>query len=79
MVLKKNNDCPIDIIQEKIGENICMERALLGFPPYSLLFTGLSGFFPIHPRSYMQAWRNRAMEREQLAKQAEAEAKETSS
>ncbi|XP_053620008.1 small ribosomal subunit protein bS16m [Plodia interpunctella] len=34
---------------------------------------GLSGFFPIHPRSYMTAWRNRRTERENLAKQAETE------
>ncbi|KAL4713671.1 hypothetical protein ACJJTC_004202 [Scirpophaga incertulas] len=32
---------------------------------------GLAGFFPIHPRSYMTAWRNRKTERENLAKQAE--------
>ncbi|XP_068624217.1 small ribosomal subunit protein bS16m isoform X1 [Battus philenor] len=35
---------------------------------------GLSGFFPIHPRSYMTAWRNRRKEREDLEKQKEAEA-----
>ncbi|KAJ8708664.1 hypothetical protein PYW08_010046 [Mythimna loreyi] len=29
---------------------------------------GLSGFFPIHPRSYMTAWRNRRTERENIAK-----------
>ncbi|CAH0598332.1 unnamed protein product [Chrysodeixis includens] len=29
---------------------------------------GLSGFLPIHPRSYMVAWRNRHTERENLAK-----------
>ncbi|KAG6443509.1 probable 28S ribosomal protein S16, mitochondrial [Manduca sexta] len=36
---------------------------------------GLAGFFPIHPRSYMTAWRNRQTERENLAKQ-EAENQE---
>jgi len=24
-----------------------------------MLFLGLSGFLPIHPRTYMTAWRNR--------------------
>ncbi|KAJ0171906.1 hypothetical protein K1T71_012669 [Dendrolimus kikuchii] len=39
---------------------------------------GLSGFFPIHPRSYMAAWRNRRIERENMAKQLElAEKSET--
>ncbi|KAF9795991.1 hypothetical protein SFRURICE_010088 [Spodoptera frugiperda] len=37
---------------------------------------GLSGFFPIHPRSYMTAWRNRRTERENLAKLEEEKAKE---
>ncbi|XP_035454812.2 probable 28S ribosomal protein S16, mitochondrial [Spodoptera frugiperda] len=37
---------------------------------------GLSGFFPIHPRSYMTAWRNRRTERENLAKLEEQKAKE---
>uniref|UniRef100_A0A2H1VKV8 Small ribosomal subunit protein bS16m n=1 Tax=Spodoptera frugiperda TaxID=7108 RepID=A0A2H1VKV8_SPOFR len=37
---------------------------------------GLSGFFPIHPRSYMTAWRNRRTERENLAKIEEQKAKE---
>lgn len=23
------------------------------------LFSGLAGLYPIHPRTYMQAWRNR--------------------
>ncbi|XP_047539519.1 uncharacterized protein LOC125072843 isoform X1 [Vanessa atalanta] len=39
-------------------------------PPVAELL-GLAGFFPIHPRSYMTAWRNRATERENLAKEAE--------
>lgn len=25
----------------------------------NILFSGLSGFLPIHPRTYMTAWRNR--------------------
>ncbi|CAH2242254.1 probable 28S ribosomal protein S16, mitochondrial [Pararge aegeria] len=29
---------------------------------------GLAGFFPIHPRSYMTAWRNRKTSRENQAK-----------
>ncbi|CAH1641827.1 unnamed protein product [Spodoptera littoralis] len=37
---------------------------------------GLSGFFPIHPRSYMTAWRNRRTERENIAKLEEQKAKE---
>ncbi|XP_047036591.1 probable 28S ribosomal protein S16, mitochondrial [Helicoverpa zea] len=37
---------------------------------------GLSGFFPIHPRSYMMAWRNRRTERENLTKQEAEKAKE---
>ncbi|XP_004923441.1 probable 28S ribosomal protein S16, mitochondrial [Bombyx mandarina] len=37
---------------------------------------GLSGFFPIHPRTYMTAWRNRQQERENLAKQEAENAKE---
>ncbi|XP_022837492.1 probable 28S ribosomal protein S16, mitochondrial [Spodoptera litura] len=37
---------------------------------------GLSGFFPIHPRSYMTAWRNRRTERENVAKLEEQKAKE---
>uniref|UniRef100_A0A2A4K9F9 Small ribosomal subunit protein bS16m n=1 Tax=Heliothis virescens TaxID=7102 RepID=A0A2A4K9F9_HELVI len=38
---------------------------------------GLSGFFPIHPRSYMVAWRNRRTERENLTKLEAEKAKET--
>ncbi|KAJ2945000.1 hypothetical protein O0L34_g1897 [Tuta absoluta] len=37
-------------------------------PPVAELL-GLSGFFPIHPRTYMTAWRNRTIEQELLAKQ----------
>ncbi|CAG9568668.1 unnamed protein product [Danaus chrysippus] len=37
-------------------------------PPVAELL-GLSGFFPIHPRSYMTAWRNRRTERENQAKE----------
>ncbi|XP_013147854.1 PREDICTED: probable 28S ribosomal protein S16, mitochondrial [Papilio polytes] len=37
---------------------------------------GLSGFFPIHPRSYMTAWRNRRTVKENLEKQKEAAAAE---
>ncbi|XP_026730960.1 probable 28S ribosomal protein S16, mitochondrial [Trichoplusia ni] len=40
---------------------------------------GLSGFLPIHPRSYMTAWRNRRTERENLAKLEAEKAKETAS
>ncbi|CAH2098184.1 unnamed protein product [Euphydryas editha] len=37
---------------------------------------GLAGFFPIHPRSYMTAWRNRRTQRENLAEaEKEAESK----
>ncbi|KAM3958410.1 mitochondrial ribosomal protein S16 [Aphomia sociella] len=39
---------------------------------------GLAGFFPIHPRSYMTAWRNRRTEFENLAKEAEATKESTS-
>ncbi|XP_050356824.1 probable 28S ribosomal protein S16, mitochondrial [Nymphalis io] len=39
-------------------------------PPVAELL-GLAGFFPIHPRSYMTAWRKRATERENQAKEAE--------
>ncbi|CAK1589770.1 unnamed protein product [Parnassius mnemosyne] len=42
-------------------------------PPVAELL-GLAGFFPIHPRSYMTAWRNRRTERENSEKQKEAEA-----
>lgn len=28
---------------------------------------GLSGFYPIHPRTYMTAWRNRALEEAEAA------------
>lgn len=41
---------------------------------FSMSILGLSGFYPIHPRTYMLAWRNRALEE---AQQAAAEAKET--
>lgn len=41
------------------------------------VFSGLSGFFPIHPRSYMTAWRNRKIEKENMAKELEAEKAET--
>ncbi|XP_041972543.1 probable 28S ribosomal protein S16, mitochondrial [Aricia agestis] len=34
---------------------------------------GLAGFFPIHPRTYMMAWRNRSKEREALEKEAQKE------
>ncbi|XP_026491988.2 small ribosomal subunit protein bS16m [Vanessa tameamea] len=44
-------------------------------PPVAELL-GLAGFFPIHPRSYMTAWRNRATERENLAKEAEKAAED---
>ncbi|CAB3226089.1 unnamed protein product [Arctia plantaginis] len=44
--------------------------------PVAELF-GLAGFFPIHPRSYMTAWRNRRTERENLAKLENEKAKET--
>ncbi|XP_075986310.1 mitochondrial ribosomal protein S16 [Anticarsia gemmatalis] len=46
--------------------------------PVAELF-GLSGFFPIHPRSYMVAWRNRRTERENLAKQEAEKSTETAS
>ncbi|CAH2058507.1 unnamed protein product, partial [Iphiclides podalirius] len=39
---------------------------------------GLAGFFPIHPRCYMTAWRNRRTERENLEKQKAADAAKAS-
>ncbi|XP_015609919.1 probable 28S ribosomal protein S16, mitochondrial [Cephus cinctus] len=41
---------------------------------------GLAGFFPIHPRSYMTAWRHRRLNDKQAAqaKDAEEESKEAS-
>ncbi|XP_045506898.1 probable 28S ribosomal protein S16, mitochondrial [Colias croceus] len=36
---------------------------------------GLAGFFPIHPRTYMTAWRNRKAEKERIIKEAEEAAK----
>ncbi|CAK1547772.1 unnamed protein product [Leptosia nina] len=41
-------------------------------PPVAELL-GLSGFFPIHPRSYMTAWRNRRAEKERLEKEETAQ------
>lgn len=39
---------------------------------------GLSGFYPIHPVSYVQAWRNRQkLEEEQQAQNAEELGKKT--
>jgi hypothetical protein len=38
---------------------------------------GLCGFFPIHPRCYMRAWRNRiAAETEAAAQEAKSEEQE---
>lgn len=34
-------------------------------------FTGLSGYLPIHPRTYMQAWRNRKRAVEKAAVEQE--------
>lgn len=31
------------------------------------LLIGVSGFYPIHPRTYMTAWRNRALEEAEAA------------
>lgn len=38
-----------------------------------ILFLGLSGFYPIHPRTYMTAWRNRALEEAEAAANAARE------
>ncbi|XP_050684126.1 probable 28S ribosomal protein S16, mitochondrial [Leptidea sinapis] len=46
-------------------------------PPVAHLL-GLAGFFPIHPRCYITAWRNRLAEKERLAKEAETVAQSTS-
>ncbi|CAG4966073.1 unnamed protein product [Colias eurytheme] len=43
-------------------------------PPVAELL-GLAGFFPIHPRTYMTAWRNRKAEKERIIKEAEEAAK----
>ncbi|XP_072946339.1 small ribosomal subunit protein bS16m [Epargyreus clarus] len=40
---------------------------------------GLAGFFPIHPRSYMTAWRNRKTEKERVAAEEAEKAKAESS
>lgn len=41
---------------------------------------GLAGFYPIHPRSFIQAWRNRErLEREQEVNEAQKIEKESSS
>lgn len=34
---------------------------------------GLAGFFPIHPRTYMRAWRNRKIRKENAAKESISE------
>ncbi|XP_033223773.1 probable 28S ribosomal protein S16, mitochondrial [Belonocnema kinseyi] len=34
---------------------------------------GISGFYPIHPRTYIKAWRNRKAHEEAAAKEAEDE------
>ncbi|EZA52897.1 hypothetical protein DMN91_010456 [Ooceraea biroi] len=31
---------------------------------------GLAGFFPVHPRTYLKAWRNRKIARENVAKES---------
>ena len=43
---------------------------------HAFLLSGLVGFFPVHPRSYIQAWRNR---RELEAAKQEAEKEEVKS
>lgn len=39
----------------------------------SIILLGLSGFYPIHPRTYMSAWRNRALEEAESAANAARE------
>lgn len=36
----------------------------------SLFGVGLSGFYPIHPRSYIMAWRNRQKAEDAATKEA---------
>jgi len=43
--------------------------AMVSKPVEQLL--GLSGFFPIHPTSYMRAWKNREIREAEKAKEAE--------
>ena len=40
--------------------------------------SGLAGFFPVHPKTYMKAWRNRAYHRSQLTQSSEEESSENS-
>lgn len=49
--------------------------AHISLPVAELL--GISGFYPIHPKTYMRAWRNR--EKNELIAKAESEAKERES
>ncbi|KAL3285847.1 hypothetical protein HHI36_000367 [Cryptolaemus montrouzieri] len=53
-------------IKHWIGNGATVSR-----PVQELL--GLSGFFPIHPRTYMQAWRNRRSQAEAESKNVESE------
>ncbi|CAH0550561.1 unnamed protein product [Brassicogethes aeneus] len=43
--------------------------------PVEQLF-GMSGFFPIHPTSYLAAWRNRRVLQEEALKEAEDKSKD---
>lgn len=40
---------------------------------FTVTFTGLAGFLPIHPTSYIAAWRNRRAAEEEAAKKREQE------
>lgn len=53
-------------IQYWIGQGATVSR------PLRKMF-GLAGLFPIHPRTYMQAWRQRALLEEEAKKEAEKE------
>ncbi|XP_043224219.1 probable 28S ribosomal protein S16, mitochondrial [Amphibalanus amphitrite] len=57
-----------DRVRHWLGQNKTVEIT----PAVQQLF-GLVGFFPVHPRSYIQAWRNR---REQETAKQEAESGE---
>lgn len=41
--------------------------AFLSRPVAELL--GISGFLPVYPKTYMNAWKNRKLQREQAAKE----------
>lgn len=57
-------------IQYWLGQNVTVSK------PVAILL-GLCGFFPIHPRTYMKAWRNRRKAAEEIErnKSGESESK----